>query len=142
MIRISLKGLIKNLNLTQIKVYYFRYLKCPPARWYIFKCPQPYGYVYLSFAQHYHTAPILCKVRTPEHKGKVESNIDYVQDNALTGKKFNSLDEQNQYLRHWNKTWASTRIHGTTKRQVNAMFDEEKPYLQPLPNQSFTYFQI
>jgi transposase len=97
---------------------------------------------YLAFAQHYHFAPLPCKVRTPEHKGKVESNIDYVQDNALTGKKFNSLDEQNQYLRHWNKTWASTRIHGTTKRQVNVMFEEEKPHLQPLPETAFAYFKI
>lgn len=97
---------------------------------------------YLAFAQHYRTAPLPCKVRTPEHKGKVESNIDYVQNNALKGKKFNSLDEQNQYLKNWNKTWASTRIHGTTKRQVNVMFAEEKPHLQPLPETSFAFFKI
>lgn len=98
--------------------------------------------IYLAFAKHYGTAPLPCKVRTPEHKGKVESNIDYVQNNALKGKKFNSIEEQNQYLRNWNKTWASTRIHGTTKRQVNVMFAEEKPHLQPLPETSFAFFKI
>lgn len=97
---------------------------------------------YLAFAQHYNFAPIPCKVRTPEHKGKVESNIDYVQDNALKGKRFDSLEEQNQYLRHWNKRWASTRIHGTTKRQVNVMFEEERPHLKPLPATAFAYFKI
>jgi len=97
---------------------------------------------YVAFAQHYNFVPLPCKVQTPEHKGKVESNIDYVQDNALTGKKFNSLEEQNQYLRHWDKTWASTRIHGTTKRQVNVMFEEEKPYLSALPRQPFVSFKF
>ena len=97
---------------------------------------------YLAFSKHYGFIPLPCKVRTPEHKGKVESGINYVQSNALKGKKFNSLEEQNQYLRFWNKTWASTRIHGTTKRQVEAMFQEEKPALQPLPTQSFEFFKI
>jgi transposase len=97
---------------------------------------------YLAFAQHYNFVPLPCKVQTPEHKGKVENNIGYVQDNALTGKKFNSLEEQNQYLRNWNKTWASTRIHGTTKRQVNVMFAEEKPYLNALPPEPFVFFRF
>lgn len=97
---------------------------------------------YLAFAQHYHFVPLPCRVATPEHKGKVESNINYVQDNALKGKKFDSLDEQNAYLRKWNKKWASPRIHGTTKRQVNIMFEEEKPFLQPLPKEPYVFFKI
>jgi len=97
---------------------------------------------YLAFADHYGFIPIPCKVRTPEHKGKVESNIKYVQNNALKGKRFNSLEEQNIYLKSWNKTWASTRIHGTTKRQVNLMFREEQPALNPLPSDSFHFFKI
>jgi len=97
---------------------------------------------YLAFAQHYGFAPLPCRVATPQHKGKVESDINYVQDNALKGKTFDSLDEQNAYLRTWNRTWASTRIHGTTKRQVNLMFEEEKPLLQPLPKESYAFFKI
>ena len=97
---------------------------------------------YLAFADHYGFIPIPCKVRTPEHKGKVESNIKYVQNNALKGKRFDSLEEQNSHLRGWNKTWASTRIHGTTKRQVNLMFNEEQPALKPLPSDSFHFFKM
>lgn len=97
---------------------------------------------YLAFADHYGFIPIPCKVRTPQHKGKVESNIKYVQNNALKGKRFNSLDEQNLYLKNWNRIWASTRIHGTTKRQVNLMFREEQPALNPLPSDSFNFFKI
>jgi hypothetical protein len=32
--------------------------------------------------------------------------------------------------RSWEERWADTRIHGTTKRQVSAMFAEERPHLQ------------
>jgi hypothetical protein len=43
-------------------------------------------------------------------------------------------------LDHWETNWADTRIHGTTKRQVAAMFAEEKPTLQPLPVEPFRYY--
>jgi len=97
---------------------------------------------YFAFAQHYQFVPLPCRVATPQHKGKVESNVNYVQNNALKGRRFASLDEQNAYLRHWDKKWASTRIHGTTKRQVNVMFEQEKPYLQPLPKAPYAFFKI
>ena len=38
--------------------------------------------------------------------------------------------------------WADTRIHGTTKRQVAAMFVEERPSLRPLPLEPFRYYQF
>ncbi|MGB9103318.1 MAG: IS21 family transposase, partial [Terriglobales bacterium] len=41
----------------------------------------------------------------------------------------------------WEARWADTRIHGTTKRQVAAMFAEEKPALLPLPLEPFRYYQ-
>jgi len=98
--------------------------------------------LYEEYSKHAGFIPLPCRVATPQHKGKVESNVDYVQDNALKGKRFESIDEQNTYLRNWNNTWASTRIHGTTKRQVNTMFEEEQPTLQALPEKSFAYFKV
>jgi hypothetical protein len=44
-------------------------------------------------------------------------------------------------LDQWESRWADTRIHGTTKRQVAAMFAEEKPFLLPLPIEPFRYYQ-
>ncbi len=35
------------------------------------------------------------------------------------------------YLDRWEARWADTRIHGTTKRQVAAMFAEERPRAAP-----------
>ncbi len=98
--------------------------------------------LYEEYSKHAGFIPLPCRVATPQHKGKVESNVDYVQSNALGGKRFKSIDAQNTHLQNWNNTWASTRIHGTTKRQVNAMFAEEQPTLQTLPEKSFAYFKV
>lgn len=94
-----------------------------------------------DFARHYHTTILPCLPRTPEHKGKVESSIKYVKENALKGRKFTSLSEVNTFLAHWEKTVADHRIHGTTKRQVAELFAAEQPALQPLPDSFFPCFQ-
>jgi hypothetical protein len=41
---------------------------------------------------------------------------------------------------HWEANWAAKRIHGSARRQVEAMFQEEKPHLRPLPTTGFRYF--
>ena len=48
-----------------------------------------------------------------------------------------ALEQAQAYLDRWETHWADTRIHGTTKRQVAAMFAEEKPTLRPLPLEPF-----
>jgi len=49
-----------------------------------------------SFCQHYGTVLLPTKPRTPRHKGKIESGIKYVQENALKGRTFNTLLAQNE----------------------------------------------
>jgi len=93
-----------------------------------------------DFAKHYNTCIMPTKVATPRHKGKVENSVKYVQDNALKGRKFSSLQEQNNFLRYWEENVADKRIHGTTKRQVSQMFEEEKPFLKPLPETLYEVF--
>jgi hypothetical protein len=51
------------------------------------------------------------------------------------------LEEAQTYLDQWEDRWADTRIHGTTKRQVAAMFAQEKPALLPLPLEPFRSYQ-
>jgi transposase len=94
-----------------------------------------------SFAEHYGTAILPTRPYTPRHKGKVERAIGYVQSNALKGRTFGSLAEQNQYLRHWEQTVADTRVHGTTKRQVRDAFQQERGTLGALPPSLFACFQ-
>lgn len=94
-----------------------------------------------SFAEHYGTVILPTKPRTPQHKGKVEAGVKYVQNNALKGRTFGSLAEQNQYLDQWEARVADTRIHGTVRQQVEALFTkQEQPALQPLPAGLFPSF--
>ena len=82
-----------------------------------------------------------CRIQDPDRKGKVESSIGHAQKTPLKGLQFESLEEAQAYLDRWEERWADTRIHGTTKRQVAAMFAEEKPFLLPLPVEPFRYYQ-
>jgi transposase len=91
-----------------------------------------------SFGEHYGVVFWPTRPRTPRHKGKVEKGVDYVQDNALKGRCFTSLEEQNLFLLDWELTVADTRIHGTTRRQVGKHFaDVERWALLPLPLEPF-----
>jgi transposase len=95
-----------------------------------------------EFARHYGTALLPTKPYTPRHKGKVEKGVDYVQDNALKGRKFASLEEENVFLLTWEQTVADARVHGTTRRQVGEHFREvERAALQALPLERFACFQ-
>ena len=97
--------------------------------------------LYRDVLAHYGVTALPCKVRDPDRKGKVESGVAHAQKTPLKGKRFESLEEAQAYLDHWEEHWADTRIHGRTKRQVAAMFAEEKPFLQALPLEPFRYYQ-
>lgn len=98
--------------------------------------------LYVKMLDHYGVIALPCRPYAPDLKGKVESEVGYTQDTALKGRRFESIEEQNAHLDHWDERWAMTRIHGTTKRQVRAMFDEEQPFLQPLPPIRFEYYRV
>jgi transposase len=97
--------------------------------------------LYRDVLAHYGVTALPCKVRDPDRKGKVESGVAHAQKTPLKGKRFESLEEAQAYLDHWEEHWADTRIHGRTKRQVAAMFAEEKPFLHSLPLEPFRYYQ-
>ena len=85
-------------------------------------------------------SPCLAGSRIPIEKEK-SSPASATPRRALQGKRFESLEEAQAYLDRWETSCADTRIHGTTKRQVAAMFAEEKPALLPLPLEPFRYYQ-
>lgn len=96
--------------------------------------------VYAAMLEHYGVVADPARVRDPNRKGAVENAIQHTQGTALTGRRFETLGAQNDFLVHWEEKWASKRIHGSAQRQVEAMFQEEKPHLGPLPIESFRYF--
>jgi hypothetical protein len=70
-----------------------------------------------------------CRVGDPDRKGKVEAGIGHTQKTPLHGQRFETIEAAQAYLDRWEEHWADRRIHGTTKRQVAAMFREERPAL-------------
>jgi transposase len=95
--------------------------------------------LYRDVLAHYGVTALPCRVRDPDRKGKVESGIGHTQ-RTLKGLRFERLEDAQAYLDRWDARWADTRIHGTTKRQVAAMFAEERPHLRPLPPTPFRYY--
>jgi transposase len=97
--------------------------------------------LYQDVLAHYGAVALACRVGDPDRKGKVEAGVGHAKKTPLKGQRFETLEQAQAYLDHWEQRWADTRIHGTTKRQVSAMFAEEKPTLLPLPLEPFRYYQ-
>ena len=96
--------------------------------------------LYRDVLAHYGVTALPCRPYHPDRKGKSESSIRHAQL-KLQGLRFEALDAGQGYLDRWEVRWADTRIHGTTKRQVQALFEEERPHLLPLPLEPFRYYQ-
>jgi transposase len=89
---------------------------------------------YRECAEHYGFLILPCRPAMPEHKGKVESGVGYVQGRFMGGKDTLTLAQANLDVRRWCQEEAGMRIHGTTKEQPRRRFMEvEKEYLKPLP---------
>src|ERR1700674_5678229 len=97
--------------------------------------------LYRDVLAHYGVVALPCRVGDPDRKGKVEAGVGHAQKTPLRGLRFETLEDAQAYLDRWETRWADTRIHGTTKRQVAAMFAEEQPALGPLPLEPFRYYR-
>jgi transposase len=97
--------------------------------------------LYRDVLAHYGAVALPCRVQDPDRKGKVEAGVGHAQKTPLKGQRFESLEAAQAYLDRWETNWADTRIHGTTKRQVAAMFAEERQHLLPLPLEPFRFYE-
>lgn len=89
-----------------------------------------------------HAGPYGSRFSVPRHKGKIEAGVNFAQNNALKGRTFDSLADQNRFLLDWETGVADTRIHGTTGKQVGKLFAEvERAALLPLPAERFPFFR-
>lgn len=99
---------------------------------------------YAAFLAHYGCAGVPCRVRKPEHKGKVESLVKYVKGNFVK----RLSEEQHcwtglqQRLQRWTDEICNPRRHGTTHRVTAEVFAQvERPALQPLPAQRYEFLR-
>lgn len=99
--------------------------------------------LYAAFAEHWGFVPLPSRPRHPQEQGINERGNSYLKGNALKGRRFDSLEDLDTFLKRWNRTIARVRIHGTTRKQVYAHFLEvEKPALKSLPEERFSLFEV
>jgi hypothetical protein len=99
--------------------------------------------LYAAFAKHWDFVPLPSRPRHPQEQGINERGNSYLKDNALKGRRFDSLEDLDGFLKLWNRTVARVRIHGTTRKQVYTHFLEvEKPALKSLPEERFSLFEV
>jgi hypothetical protein len=93
---------------------------------------------YRECAEHYGFLIAPCRPYTPQHKGKVERSVQYVKQNFLGGFEGRTVQAANRAVRDWCMDTARLRIHGTTKEQPLARFQQtELAHLRPLPTEPY-----
>lgn len=101
------------------------------------------GEAYRRLAQHYGCLISPTRPRTPEHKGKVESGVHYVQRNFMAGQQFTDIDVANERLAVWVSEVAGTRQHGTTSQAPLVLFRaKEQAALIALPAEPFDLLEV
>jgi transposase len=89
--------------------------------------------VYAEQAEHYGFLIAPCRPATPQHKGKVESGVHFVQRNFFGGREPTDERRTNADLLDWCRQ-VGQRVHGTTRKKPLEVFETiEKPVLKPLP---------
>lgn len=93
---------------------------------------------YSEFLAHYNCVGKPCRVRKPEHKGKVESGIKYLKNNLMRGLEHRDYEQLIKDVAHWNIEVCNKRIHGTTRKIPQEVFLQlEKTKLGVLPRQRY-----
>lgn len=93
---------------------------------------------YAECERHYGFVADPAKVRTPEHKGKVERSIMIVRQQLIAGMTYKDIVEANEQALHWCRYEISQRVTRTTGETPWERFERaEKPKLQPLPASDF-----
>lgn len=87
---------------------------------------------FLKFCEHHGTKPRACRPFRARTKGKVESGVGYVKDNALADKNFESFAALEEHLAKWTAEVSDVRVHGTTHERPLDRFPTEQKALLPL----------
>jgi transposase len=88
---------------------------------------------FLAFATHYGFRPWACKRKRPRTKGKIERPFWFVETNLLNARTFSSLDHLNEITAWWLENVSDVHLHRETKRRPIDLYQEELPFLLPLP---------
>jgi transposase len=95
---------------------------------------------YAELERHYGFVADPAKVRTPQHKGKVERSVTIVRQQVLAGRTFKDSEEANAYALQWSRHEIAHRVTRTTGQTPWERFEQaEKASLVPLPLEDYEY---
>lgn len=92
---------------------------------------------YAECAKHYGFIIDPAKIRTAEHKGKVERKIPVVRQQFLSSHAFTDINDANEKAKLWCLHDYGMQAHGTTKSKPLELFKQEKEHLTALPEKRF-----
>lgn len=93
---------------------------------------------YGELERHYGFVADPAKVRTPEHKGKVERSMPVVRQQLVAGRTYVDLADANEKALVWCREEVGLRPHGTTHEAPRIRFErDEKATLRELPASRF-----
>jgi len=88
---------------------------------------------YAELERHYGFVADPAKVRTPEHKGKVERSMPTIRQQLAAGRQYQDLADANEKALSWSLTGIGQEKHGTTHEEPILRFNrDEKSALIPL----------
>lgn len=93
---------------------------------------------FLGLQTHYLFKAEFCNPASGNEKGRVEGTVGYVRRNALVPLPIvQSMDEINEYLLEWCIKEAKQKMVPHTKETAFEMWEKEKEYFHPLPENRF-----
>jgi hypothetical protein len=93
---------------------------------------------YAELERHYGFIADPAKVKTPEHKGKVERSVIIVKQQIIAGRDHKDIQAANEYAINWCRNEIAHRITSTTGETPWVRYiRDEKDLLIKLPNKEF-----
>jgi transposase len=81
---------------------------------------------YAELERHYGFVADPAKVRTPEHKGKVERSMPTVRQQLAAGRQYQDLADANEKALSWSLTGIGQEKHGTTHEEPMLRFNRDE----------------
>jgi transposase len=95
-----------------------------------------------KFAEYYGFKPVLCTPYRPNSKGKIERPFQYIEADFVRDRIFIDTADLNRQYEDWLEKTANQRVHGTTGKAPDALWEQERPALRSLPEKEYEYFEL
>lgn len=86
---------------------------------------------FLAYSGFHGFKPVACNLAAGHEKGRVEDGVKYIRYNFWPGRSFTDVDDSNRQAFGWRDQFANKRLHASTRKIPELMFDQEKTQIRP-----------